>query len=50
MEIPIFNTSEREQVIEVTGSAEEMDIQSEDFSLEDGVREMVEWFKNRGEI
>ena len=38
MEIPIFDTSEREQVIEVTGSAEEMDIQSEDFSLRDDVR------------
>ena len=38
MEIPIFDTSERERVIEVTGSAEEMVIQTEDFTLQDDVR------------
>lgn len=38
MEITIFRSLEREQVVELIGSAEEMNIQSEDFSLDDDVR------------
>jgi uncharacterized protein len=37
MEIPIFDTSERERVVEVTASSEEMDLHSEDYSLENDV-------------
>lgn len=38
MEIPIFDTSERERVVEVNVSAEEIDIHSEDYSLDNAVR------------
>jgi uncharacterized protein len=38
MEIPVFDSSDRERVIELTDSAGEMDIQSEDFSLEKDVK------------
>ncbi len=46
MEIPIFVTSDREWKVEVTATAEEMDIQSEDFSLEDGVRVACTEYRN----
>lgn len=46
MEISIFDTVERERAFEESGSAAEMDIQSDDFSLEDSVHVSGTLFRN----
>ncbi|MHB9030377.1 MAG: YceD family protein [Candidatus Latescibacterota bacterium] len=38
MKIDLFGPQEREEVVELTGDPEELDIQTDDYALEDGVR------------